>query len=159
MNAMKNYELQDLKNVVSDLIKENGATTTLEVKNALRAKGFKADQNQVSYDMSENRKDMNLQYRTLNNYRIYAPVGTLPSAALAAAPVIAYTRRDGTILETITENEASSEDWVVSDINNNQELFFSGDHTRDAVRSAYATIFKVPIQEVRSRMVGVLKNN
>lgn len=51
MNLLPNYAITDLEAVVADLLANNPTTTTLDVKMALRDKGFFAEQGAVSKDM------------------------------------------------------------------------------------------------------------
>lgn len=51
MNISDNYSVDLIATVISELIEENTQTTTLEVKNELRRRGYVATQNTVSIVM------------------------------------------------------------------------------------------------------------
>lgn len=52
LDSLPRYEIDDVRRIAVALATANGSTSTLEVKNALRAEGFYADQAAVRFDMS-----------------------------------------------------------------------------------------------------------
>jgi len=86
----------DVRAVAHALMVLNGETTTLDVKEALRKKGFWATQDQVrEFMLDVTQKDGDVAYRDDNGqYRVYylvnAPVATVTVVA-GPVPLIAHT--------------------------------------------------------------------
>lgn len=68
---MKNLTKQTVQAVAETLMRQNGQTTTLDVKNALRSQGYFATQNAVSASMDELAAERNWVYDPNGPYRIY----------------------------------------------------------------------------------------
>lgn len=123
--------------VACDLMKQNGQTTTLEVKNELRNQGYDARQMQVSQFMSElageegwpSVDSQTTGITNLPNHLIYSP-GT---SGLATAPVPSSSSK--TTTWTFTSGVIG--DWEVNSVTNSTVIFVSGVVTREQARQAY----------------------
>ena len=72
MNSPHHYiDYASVRQAAEDLIKSNGATTTLEVKNYLRSRGFIAFQAEVSKLMEDVAREMDWEYEWNGRFRIY----------------------------------------------------------------------------------------
>lgn len=67
MNPRKTITLQDVQNVALSLMKKNGKTTNLEVKNELRQQGFFAEQSTVRSYMNQLAEDLNWNQIIVDN--------------------------------------------------------------------------------------------
>ena len=68
----KNFTKKDLMNVVEEFFDRGTTTTTLEVKNVLREKGFWAEQRDVSKMMSDLRAEQNWESVMDGDHRVYS---------------------------------------------------------------------------------------
>lgn len=62
---------EEVRNSAEELLSQNGQTTTLEVKNALRAYNFIILQAEVSHWMAELASELGWQFRQNGAFRIY----------------------------------------------------------------------------------------
>lgn len=72
MRQSKPYANQEaVKAAAEELIRENGATTTLEVKNKLRNQGFIAYQAEVSRMLDETAQSQGWEFEVNGKFRVY----------------------------------------------------------------------------------------
>ena len=174
---MKTLTKQDVLDIAANQVQTKGETTTLEIKQEARSKGFKANQSDVSGLVSELVSEDLLGVITNNGiYRVYcigpnyiAPVAIQVATAdpSASAPVVVVKpstpstpnykvkHQDGTItpVKALTENLTKSGDWEVSSTENDTKLWFLGQLTRDEVRSAYRKALNVPFTTTRTKHI------
>ena len=173
------------QNIIKGLVRETAErmmvnfnkTTTLEVKNELRALGYFATQAETSDFMMGLSDEMDWRWNNKTDnghtYRVYelpdgyitnynAPVAvsqtnsTAPvSTATTTSTGKIYTKKDGNTVEAYAdENDAIFGDWVVTSIVNSTKLVFPlGNYTRDEVRQAYAKIVGVKFHDTRTTYV------
>lgn len=72
MKQQNNFTLNDLAEAAMDLIKTNGNTTSLDVKNELRKRGFTAYQEDVAINLHELAIDIDLNIDTNGEYNVYS---------------------------------------------------------------------------------------
>ena len=91
---MKNLTNDAVKDTALALLAKNQTTTTLEVKNELRAQGYFATQNQVSAIMFNNYDEFGLEFVPAGNHREYRVVvmtGVIPTVM---SPQVSQTMQD-----------------------------------------------------------------
>lgn len=91
-HIMQTATRQDIAAKARALITANGSTTTLDVKNALRADGFWVKQDMVRDSMLDiTQKDGDIEYReTGNGYREYFFSGAVVNAAPVTVPASTF---------------------------------------------------------------------
>lgn len=87
MYFTKNLTSSDVEKTVRELIRMNGSTTTLEVKNALRRDGFYATQTAVSTCMADMAANNEINYNDNGSHRIY----TMPVMATTITVATGYS--------------------------------------------------------------------
>jgi hypothetical protein len=152
---MKSLTKQDVKDAAVKLMEEHDSTTTLDVKNALRAEGFWATQNQVSEIMDEIYSEENWDYANPNGYREYF-MDNDPFQFTKFDDDEHddgnYVTRDGDVVAPIDEDNIQSDDWECYDASENKdEMYFSGRFSRDQVRCAYRFYTGLHFNDTRSR--------
>lgn len=155
---MKNLSKADVFDVVTDLIEENGSTTTLDIKNELRERGFFAKQADVSEFMQQIADSEDIEFNFNGVHRVYTiktsrkvqtqKINTGNTMHVYTATQ--YVKRDGTEIETIDKCDSESGDYRVWSVNHDEELYF-GDigYTRSDLRQAYASICGVKFADTR----------
>lgn len=167
---MKTLTYQDVIDESTLLINENGHTTSLEVKNSLRTKGFWAVQSDVSTFLQQwSSQDSDVQ--STNNGRNYvyslANSSVLNSSSSNTGkrkvilPFKEHTGSSNNDLKNMVNVEFSEDAWVVSHDLSSKQIAEGEDYsssnkvcsypssaTRDQVRTHFATEFGFPIQEV-----------
>lgn len=157
---MKKITLFYVQTVMDNLIITNGQTTTLDVKNSLRNMDFFAEQAQVKefmdciYDTDVN-KYKRTQTGQFFTYSFIEEAEEIDDddddddVTIDRDPLqIFYTKTQlKNNLSHINDNS-----WVVFNTNGNCEYhIYHADLTRDNVRSKYAMLNNVKIQDVRSK--------
>jgi hypothetical protein len=164
---MKNLVKSDVYDVALDLIEENGSTTTLDVKNELRTRGFFAKQADVSEFMLEVAAEEKWDFTYNGVHRVYTikvasvsnqlkAAGNTGCCLTSTAGVTkvtsdSYTKRDGTTIETMEDCDADTGDFRVWSVDSNDELYFSGneDYTRSDIRFAFSKITGEAFEDTR----------
>lgn len=157
----------DVFDVASDLIEQNGSTTTLDIKKEMRNRGFFALQADVSSLMIDICDEEDWSFTFNGVHRVYsdAPVAkstnTAPqqtgnnSSALRnaagqgqqsnvipqtqhAATGKSHTKRSGKVITAFADaSEAKGGDWKAYSVIDPAEYYFPSVYTRDDVRLAY----------------------
>jgi len=176
---MKNLSKEAVKQTAEELINDDGCTTVLDVKIALRAEGYFAKQGEVSALLFEIANEEgwvieeNGTYRTYsfkdnggccgscsdgddddnNNY--YCPPNHFDDEEEDHIPTgTPISHKDGVIVYVKEKTSASRKegDWEVRDAFDNCPVFyFDPIYTRDEVRSAYAKLVEVDFVFTRAR--------
>jgi hypothetical protein len=166
---MKSLTYQETIDEAKVLIDTNGHTTSLEVKTALRTKGFWAKQKDVSDFLKQwSSQEVDVQASFNGRNQIYSLVNALSSSSSSPAgrrkvilPFKDHTGSSNEDLQDMLNKEFTEDAWIVShDMSSKQiaegEDYSSSDKvcsypssaTRDQVRTHFATEFGLPIQEV-----------
>ena len=145
-----------------ELMKDQGTTTTLEVKEALRVEGYFAKQVDVSTLMFKIAQEEDWVIDSSGIFRVYSldsdymaagagTVGINGSVPLRSSTI---KHRNGCEIDVIElgEDEEIDGDWMVES-NTELPMFFSQIYTRDEVRSAYAKLNNVSFAKVRSSRI------
>lgn len=162
----------DVFDVASDLIEQNGSTTTLDIKTELRNRGFFAKQADVSELMIEVCQEEGYTFTFNGVHRVYSEGSTnsqnsqtksvsLSAALQAAGKTVAtqtqtatgqsHTTRSGKVITAYASKaDAKSNDWVVYSTINQVNLYFPGSYSRDEVRIAYRAIVGVHMTLTRA---------
>lgn len=149
-----NITKQDVLAVAADLINQNGSTTTLEVKNVLRAANKKAFQTEVSAFMDE-LANVDNEIAVLSDNGIYRTYGAVPSAVANQNTSSGSTAVFASVSTTGSLNTAVKGCWEVNAANHtgvSLVMYFPSTMTRDAVRQAYAKTSGVKFVDTRSRI-------
>jgi len=157
------------------LIHTNQTTTTLEVKELLRKLNYRAEQKQVSDFMNElyddltglektNSSDGRYQIYSFDEDYIYAEdeltASTATPSVATGAPILqtlvqtAIASRDPEFVH-YTENAmitgtTDTDKWVGYSPKATEYHVYHQDLSRDQVRSRYASLLNIPIQQVRA---------
>lgn len=168
---MKNLTKSDVFDVATDLIEENGSTTTLDVKNELRARGFFAKQADVSEHMLAIADSENWNFTYTGVHRQYtastavlrgsaATPATLRAQSVQTqtrtiAPVGTYTKRNGDKIVAIDKSLVEPGDFRVWSVTHDTELYFVGTvgYSRSDIRFAYAKLTGADFVDTRIKMV------
>lgn len=155
-----NITKQDVLAVAADLINKNGSTTTLEVKNALRAANKKAFQTEVSAFMDEI-TNVDKEFTVLSDNGIYRTYGavtpTLQPVKLVASnnTTAGSTATQATGYATGAITTLIKGCWEVNAANHTgvtAVMYFPVGMTRDAVRQEFARTNGVKFADTRSRI-------
>lgn len=161
---MNQLTKQDILDIATELVEINGVTTTLEIKLEARNKGFFAEQATVSSLITELVKEGQLavsgsngQYRYITlvvtaalsstddqsaSTTVSLGSATAPTTPAVTTPTTAVQHRDGNITNAkpIPSTLTKTGDWVVTSVDSTEEMYFLGDISRDAARSAFAKL-------------------
>lgn len=153
---MKNLTRTDVFFTAFELIKLNGQTTSLEVKNELRTQDFYAIQKDVSKFLYELGETNELQFTTNGLYRIY--ILSKPSTNVADLCQLGYTTKKGNKVLVITKAEASSGDVYAYAIDPSSgalhELYFAaGTYSRSIARYAFQKITGINYIHCRAKKI------
>ncbi len=165
---MKNLTKVAVMVAAIDLMKDNEITTTLEVKEALRAEGYFAKQSEVSKLMFEIAGEEGWEIDENGTYRTYSlpdgyntddrdedddvednadPDGVkIMHKDKYGNPYPVYVRE-----KSITR--ATKGDWKVADSGGYIEKYYDGIYTRDEVRSAFSREAEVPYVDTRATKI------
>lgn len=178
MSTTQKLSLSYVKSTMDALILKNGKTSTLEVKLEMRSLGTWCTQTEVHtfveevYELNSNDYKREL---INNHYYEYAAVvptvtGTLGTVlAPAGQSKASSTTQSGFVASempkssymynelVVLKHYPHQNDWVVfsTDAKTKYSVFDAG-RTRDQVRSKFASLNKVKIQEVRAQRVSNL---
>ena len=158
---MKSLTTLDVKTVADELIASNGTTTTLEVKNELRTRGFWAVQTEVSAEMSS----LGYPFTDNSGYRTYGvspvishmsktvskksmPKGTT-SLTLLPGGEYEYIKRDGTSVLTVDHASATH----VAFSSKSSDVYYFANAGRNNMRYMYSKLAKVPYKDTRINRV------
>jgi len=161
----------DVFDVASDLIEQNGSTTTLDIKKEMRNRGFFALQADVSSLMINICDEEDWTFTFNGVHRVYSDkvatttsvnIGNNSNALRAAAGqntvqqinVVkqpshtatgrSYTKRTGKVITAFNDkSDASRGDWKAYSVVDTREIYFPAVYTRDDVRLAYRAFFKI----------------
>ncbi len=161
------------------LIAKNGKTTSLEVKNFLRDANFEVYQTEVSNALIafQSANDQNIDTVDNGTYRTYvknvpaqpASTNSAPATASPALGLAVQNQSTGRVKVFITpicsnanglsHSQLASQydqyDYVVFSANTRTPIaVYSKDETRDHVRTHYARINNVSMQDVRAKRVA-----
>lgn len=170
MSALsKHPTYQDVRDQALKLINEKGSTTTLEIKNSLRDKGFTVFQSDVSSWMEEIASKETLAYTFNGQYRTYTQAtvsnvqaqaqpsqqGALQSPGQGGGRVKVFLTPLHTSANTMNKTDVlaqfGQDDWVVYDRYNSHPLYiYAAAETRDHIRTHYSRTHKMKIQDVRA---------
>ena len=147
-----------------ELMKDQGTTTTLEVKEALRVEGYFAKQVDVSTLMFEVAQEEGWTINSSGIFRVYSlnsnhiaagagTVGVNGSVSLRSSTI---KHRNGCEVDVIEleEDEEIDGDWMVES-DTKLPMFFDQIYTRDEVRSAYAKLNNVSFTKVHSSRITI----
>lgn len=157
----------DVLDVAEQLIKDNNETTTLEIKEELRKKGFKAFQSDVSEVMATEHHTRNFSYSENGTHRIYSIVTSqpqylssgglgsvgilLPQSNVNTSQIHSYKRKDGLIVQNINRQKGA---WTIFDVNNKANiLYFPSNISRSMARQAFANLTHTKYDNTRSKTV------
>ena len=154
-----NITKQDVLAVAADLINKNGSTTTLEVKNVLRAANKKVFQTEVSAFMDE-LTNVDNEFTVLSDNGIYRTYGAVtptlqPVAASNSTATNSTVTRTAGVVTTRSLNAAVKGCWEVNAANHTgvtSVMYFDSNMTRDAVRQEFARTNGVKFADTRSRI-------
>lgn len=130
----KNLTTDVVKEVATELIEENGQTTTLEIKTALRAVGYWTIQSEVSRMMDQLAQEGEFVWQDVGGYRVYN------------FPVVATTNTTFTL--PLQDDDEEHEVWHKGDPTSSLVIVAKSRH---AARWQYAKDFDVPYRETRSK--------
>lgn len=171
---MKNLSKADVYDVAIDLIEDNGSTTTLDIKNELRNRGFFAKQADVSEFMLQVADEEGWNFSYNGVHRVYTMddgsmsnqlknAGKSANAPAGGSNIFnvynnqtatdSYTKRDGTIIEAIDEDDAEAGDYRVFSVSDSRELYFKGGWSRSEVRFAFAKITDTDYADTRIKTI------
>jgi len=176
MKNVKDLTKADVYDVAMDLIEENGSTTTLDVKKELRKNGFFAKQVEVSNYMNEISDEENWNFTFNGVHRTYKfdtddtddtndnyssqlkqisaqPLTSKPNTIQTNKSSDSYTKRNGTVIETIDEDDATVGDYVAWSVSHDEILYFSAGYSRDDMRLAYYQITGTPFCDTRVKKI------
>lgn len=168
----KQLTKSDVYDTAMDLIEDNGTTSTLEVKMELRNRGFFAKQADVSEFMLEIADEEKWSFTYNGVHRVYtidtatatvtsnqslsnqlknANAVSQPVTQIAGFQLPSYTKRNGTVIQTITAASIKVGDYKVFSLTSNKVLYFSGNagYSRSDIRFAYAKIENVNFIDTR----------
>lgn len=169
----KNLTKADVFDVASDLIEQNGSTTTLDIKNELRNRGFFAKQADVSELMIEVCSEENYSFSYNGVHRVYSDGKTntavttqtpasnasaLQNAAngnqiipASAATGKSHTTRFGKVIVAFPSHAAAnSGDWAVTSTVSQTVYYFPSTYSRDDVRCAYRAFTRIHMSLTRA---------
>lgn len=144
-------------------IEINGSTTSLDVKNILRANGVSANQQDVSELLIAAKDQLPLSSTTNGMYNVYSlpdPDDVVAANSITAPNptnvsfALSYIKRDGTnVVGTDDPSTLKNNDWIVSGntLNDDKNIYFDGSYTRDEVRFAFAKLRNVEYHETRAK--------
>lgn len=148
-NALQDgtFVLGDVKNMAEFLIEQNGSTTTLEVKTALRDLGFKAVQKDISEGMAA-LKDVNPDWKVTDTgtHKIYT-VDDSPTPA--ATPTLSLVANTGKISSKDPAYRNRIGDWRVSDAKGRAPVEITRNMGNQDAKKTYAKAHRVPYFDVR----------
>ncbi len=116
-----------------DLFLSNSQTTTLDVKNKLRADGYNAKQAEVSQHMKDLKAEEGWTSSDGGGFQIYYPA-THGTGATSTATVGSATKvGKGAVVLT----KSVSGCWEMNSVTNSAIVFVDGSVTREKARTAY----------------------
>jgi len=154
---LMNITKQDVLAVAADLINKNGSTTTLEVKNALRAANKKAFQTEVSAFMDEI-TNVDKEFVILGDNGIYRTYGAVTSTTTSQPAAANNTATSSTATQTtgmVIISTPVKGCWEVNAANHTgvtAVMYFAAGTTRDTVRQIFAKTNGVKFADTRSRI-------
>ncbi len=171
--------LSYVKSTMDALILQNGKTSTLEIKLEMRKNGVFCDQTEVHalveevFDLDPTAYSRELINKTYYEYSAPVLGNSIPvvnsAGATSNTPTPTAKTGSNTLLsgdtpkmsfvksELVTLKQyPHQEDWIVYSTDEKKYSVFDKSLTRDKVRSRFATINKVKIQEVRARRINNL---
>ncbi|MCK9576368.1 MAG: hypothetical protein M0R51_10645, partial [Clostridia bacterium] len=168
----------DVFDVASDLIETNGSTTTLDIKNELRVRGFFAKQADVSDLMIQVCAEENYSFSYNGVHRVYtdskgqsvaqpttANQSTTQSLRAAAgqpsnanqivpasvATGRSHTTRSGKVIVSFANaNLVTTGSWKAYSVTSQTVYWFPSTYTRDDVRIAYRAFTGIHLHDVRA---------
>jgi len=136
-----------VKATAEELIKDNGDTTTLEVKRELRLRGFWATQDEVRRFMDEIASEENYDVQNNGQFRSFSKIISNPNSQMT---VTITPRFDCKQILQLDETDITTGDWKVSSTQNQFVIYFDKKYTRDQVRCAYRLQFPMDIKYTRA---------
>ena len=163
MAKLKKITYDVVKEVAESLIASNTTTTTLDVKEELRTRGYIANQSEVSSMMDKVSSDCNFSIDNSNGtYRIFSTSlssGNSSLTALLNTSKTLKTKKPSAVAISIKSKDLKpitnpkQRDWEVSSISCQHILYFDGYNKRDTVRYTFARTHNVHFHSTRSRRV------
>jgi len=164
---MKNLTKVAVLIIAIDLMKDNGKTTTLEVKEALRAEGYFAKQAEVSALMYEIAQEEGWEVNENGNYREYSLdeyIGDIHDdddddgdTVEPEGVKIIHKDEDGdpypVYVKEKSVTRAEPGDWRVTDCDDCVIKYYDAIYTRDEVRNAFSKTVSVAIVDTRAARV------
>lgn len=130
--------------VAKELLEENTTTTTLEVKQELRKRGFDARQSDTSNMMAQLGIEENWDVDSSGLYKIYA-FGPARSSKKAAV--------SKTVLENAILKTKVSGCWEMNSVTSSTVIYVDGNATRDEARAIYTRETGISHADTRGRKV------
>jgi hypothetical protein len=129
---MKTLDKTTVLNTAVALITNNGKTTTLEVKEELRKKGYKAFQKEISSYLQDIASEENLQATDAGNHKIY-------SFDQSQAWNKKLARKQG--------------DWEMNSTTHSNVIYVPSHFTRDQARQEYCNQVGAKWADTRGRKI------
>ncbi len=168
-NMRKQLTKTIVKDKADELIKVNGSTTNLQIKEALRKDGYWATQDDIREYMDELEVEEgysvnnNGSFRTFSaapeddddqspgygGLKINTSTATKTTTSTAIKPTTQLSIK-ASLIQPIDETEVDGSDWMAYSVMNNDILYYSSNYTRDQVRCAYRLVYPMDITSTRA---------
>jgi len=161
--SLKTLDRSEIKDVFNELLEENSQTTSKEVKEELRNRGFWATQAIVGVALQEISDEQDIVWDFNGVYRTYynkqgtqmsptpALVGAQPNLVSVSTPRAKRTPASPQDREPIDTPNIG--DWECNNLNGTPILYFKSILTAPQARYAYALQTGVDYVNVRSRKI------
>jgi len=148
---------------MNDLLDKNGQTTSLEVKEELRTRGFWATQAIVGVALQEIAEDEDIPFDFNGIYRTYHKLSTQMSPTSAILVPIATATRPAVSISSVRQPvnpqdrdplmTAEPDAWKCTSADGSNPMFFKGLLTAEQARYAYHLTTGETYVNVRSKRV------
>jgi hypothetical protein len=150
MSTYKTLEKTDIESVFEDLLDKNSQTTSLEVKEELRNKGFWATQAVVGTELRKIADEKECDWNFNGTYRIYYEPGTLMSPTSVQTVTVTSSPPKLPIPNDLRDpiTNPVKDDWEVSCIGQDV-MYFSGKLRAGQAKSLYVQSTEADFLDVR----------
>jgi hypothetical protein len=155
----QNLDRADVESVMNDLLNKNGQTTSLEVKEELRNRGFWATQAVVGTTLQEIAEDNDVPFDFNGVYRTYYQPGTQMSPTPATAPATSVAPAAPPVRQPVNPQDrdplATAEvgAWQCTTADGSNPLYFKSTLSAEQARYSYHLVTGEAYVNVRSKRV------
>ena len=154
---MKTLTATAVLEAAEKLIDENGSTTTLEIKMALRADDYFAIQSEVSDIMFNNIDSLEFEINFDSGHRVYSKrdpslIGSSQSIFYIPSPA-SIGKKPKFSYKDVTECDPKIGAWKAYSNQSPLIRYFESDSPEYAVRLAYSKLFDIPFAKVCAKHV------